>query len=1043
MNRTTMHIVMAIAIAMAIIGLNPSRMIGQNTANGSIVGKVTDSSGAALPGALVTVTSPQLEVPQVTTTSDAAGDYRVLDLPAPGVYHVAFSLQGFQTYVREGLNITVGFAARVDAAMQVGAVSQTVSVTGASPVVDTVNNASQTTIQRDQIADVPKSVGLQELLPMATGVSLQSKPDVGDSNLASRTSTITYGILLEPTLGVEGINTTTSHDEDTAVYLDTFGIQEAEYKTSGNNADVAFAGVDQVIVLKTGGNSFHGEYRADYENPSWQGNNITSAEAGPPNNLKFTNPLHTPGYYDFAGDIGGHIIRNKLWFYAGLSKQYVDQAQVNFFGGPDGTQTLSSAGVVSPGCWTCSDAKPAYIFASLPEENEKISWQMWPSIQLIASWLHGQKSINDQGASTLEPLPTNMYEIQPDDAWKGELQVTRPRWILDGMSGYGGYRTTYSPQLASQISQYGFTKGTNFAGDPSQEDTSNKLFTGINDEAEEYHVNNSYETNASFSYLPAKPIWGGTHQLKVGTTDDFQNEETQIPRETATGDYLLLFNNGAPFEITAYNYPVVPYNWLFNQAFYLTDTWSVKRVTLNLGVRWERYDTFYRQASTTAKQFADVFPATTVPQTTTLIWSDVVPRAGASWDVRGNGKTVVKGSFGLFGDTMGYDYPTLYNPVAIQTRTYPWTVTPAPKGQQIVDGSGVNQCQATAAGAPVEWECDATPAFLSTLPSLTPISSTGGVSQVLNLNLKEDKIYEYVARVERQLVPNVSVSVGYVGHVLYNLFNSETNGGSVGPSTTYNGSGINVGHPYSSYTIPVTFTDKATGNPVTIYTYPSTSTPAGAALCAPTGCTSNELLNTPTSRPDYFSTIEFAATKRYSKNWNAGGAFWMTKDHRWINGLAGIAGSPNDLNYPLDTTWNWELRINGIYNLPKGFRVSAYYRQASGAWGQRTEVYSGSGIGPTGAAQTLNQGSVTVNMGPFGQYRSSAVEVFNVEGAKVFTFHDTMHVELNFQVFNLLNGSGAVATNWQTTTNPAAPTFGVITSIESARVARIGGQFSF
>src|SRR5271170_750307 len=122
-----------IAITWVVFGFASSSPFAQNLSNGSIVGKVTDASGAAVPNVLVTVTSPQLQVPQVTTTSDAQGDYSLLNLPAPGVYHVAFSLQGFQTYVREGLNITVGFAARVDAAMQVGAVSQTVSVTGASP----------------------------------------------------------------------------------------------------------------------------------------------------------------------------------------------------------------------------------------------------------------------------------------------------------------------------------------------------------------------------------------------------------------------------------------------------------------------------------------------------------------------------------------------------------------------------------------------------------------------------------------------------------------------------------------------------------------------------------------------------------------------------------------------------------------------------------------------------------------------------------------------------------------------------------------------
>src|ERR1700733_11858900 len=132
-----------VVLGWAILGLNTARFMAQSTSNGSIVGKVTDESGSAVPGALITVTSPQLQVPQVTTTSDADGDYRVLDLPAPGVYKVTFSLTGFETLDREGLNITVGFAARVDASMKVGSVTETVNVTGASPVIDTVNNASQ------------------------------------------------------------------------------------------------------------------------------------------------------------------------------------------------------------------------------------------------------------------------------------------------------------------------------------------------------------------------------------------------------------------------------------------------------------------------------------------------------------------------------------------------------------------------------------------------------------------------------------------------------------------------------------------------------------------------------------------------------------------------------------------------------------------------------------------------------------------------------------------------------------------------------------
>ena len=131
----------------------------------------------------------------------------------PLLYHVAFSLQGFQTYAREDLNLTVGFAARVDATMQVGAVTQTVNVTGSSPVVDTVNSAVEATIGREDIMDTPHSPGMQELQPMAEGLTMAGPPDVGDSQMVTRASIITFGVPLTVTLSLEGINNADSHSQ--------------------------------------------------------------------------------------------------------------------------------------------------------------------------------------------------------------------------------------------------------------------------------------------------------------------------------------------------------------------------------------------------------------------------------------------------------------------------------------------------------------------------------------------------------------------------------------------------------------------------------------------------------------------------------------------------------------------------------------------------------------------------------------------------------------------------------------------------------------
>ena len=823
----------------------------------------------------------------------------------------------------------------------------------------------------------------------------------------------------------KGSDTNTDKSQDTTAYLDAFAIAEAEFKTSGNNADVAFPGVAQVVVMKSGSNKYHGDVRGAYENPSFQGNNITPALAGPPSNLKNTNPLASPGYYEYAADAGGRIIRDKLWVYGGYSLQYVNQGQVGFVGAPGPT---TGPGACSPVvAWIaaqCPTAKLATDWNDLPQYNLKGSFQLKPSIKLIGSYMHSNKhALTSPGLSPV--LPYNEYEVNPGGAWKGEVQVTHSRWLFDALYGFGGSQPFYTAEPASEVGKYGWTNGTGFAGAPAQEDLFNKLFTGTSNAPALLHIFNRHEFSSTFVYLPSRPFLGGTHQLKFGTTETWEEGDTQEPTEYASGDYLLLFNSAnasvttpTPFEITVYNYPVEPRNLLHSQAGFVTDTWSLKRVTLNLGVRGERYNSFYPTQVTKAGQFSGVFPAQTVQNTDTLTWIDVVPRAGATWDIKGNGKTVLKGSFGMFGDTMGYLYSNLFNPASVQSKTFNWT----------------GPCTPTAALAPVEWNCDVTPAFLATLPSLTPVSQTGGSSQVLNANLKQDKTYEYVVRLERQLMPNVALSVGFVRHNMYNLYDSSTNGGSGGATTSYVGSGTNIGHPYSSYTLPATFTyqlNGVTSAPVTIYTYPTATSTCNQGVLPL--CTANEILNNPSSRPDVYNTFEVSVTKRYSKKWDALASFWTTKNHRWINALSGISGSPNDDPFAIDNTWHWDARGDITYRLPKGFNVSSIFRSSSGTRGQLTGSFSGTGTN----GQKLNQGAVTLRLGPYGQFQGPVIEVLNVRGAKQFRFRESMVVELNLEVFNLLNSSAAVTTSYLTST------FGVVSNIESARVLRIGGEFSF
>jgi hypothetical protein len=704
--------------------LLPADVWAQASAFASISGRVTDDSGAAMPSVTITVKSPALQVTQVTATTDAEGNYRVLDLPAPGVYNASFAAAGFQTYVREGLNLSVGFDARVDVAMKVGQASQAVEVTGSSPVVDSVDTAGTTTLQHADLQEIPKGATLSELFPMAAGVSMQGKPDVGDSNLATRTSIITYGVLLQPNLNIEGINLTAGDGPDTGPYFSLYDVGEAEFKTSGNNADVAFAGVAMEAQMKSGGNSFHGALLGDWETSKFQSNNITPALTA--QGLKFTNPLRT--YYDYAGDVGGRIIRNKLWFYTGLSKQTATQGQIGFVSGPDAS-----------GCWTCGDAPQAFITTTLTQENLKLSYQPTSTTRIIGVWQHSLKFLSAQSAASTVPLPSTMVQHSPYNLWKGEIQSTpTAHFVVDGIFGYAGYVVHYTDQ-----------PGIDVSGDPSSKELSTGLFTGPNSTGPQNKPAHRYEPKGNIAYI------AGKHQLKFGTEDTWEELDTQVPTNTASGDYTLIFNKGVPNQIQTFNFPFIPQNKLTSQSVYATDNWMLGRLTINYGVRWERYHSFYPTQNKPAGQFS---PASTYPGKDVLTWKDVVPRVGAAWDAFGDGKTVVKGSFGMFGDTMRSAFAGTFNPNALVTTTYKWN------GPCV--GTAFNNVSYN------NTSCDATPATLAGLiPSSSDfISAVGGLNELINPNLKQDKVYEYAARIERQLVPNVALRLAARGESQKTVF---------------------------------------------------------------------------------------------------------------------------------------------------------------------------------------------------------------------------------------------------------------------------------
>ena len=225
----------------------------------TIHGVVSDDTGGALPGVTVSLSSPALQAKERIIITEGDGSYRFTDLPA-GTYRVSFGLTGFRPFIRDELRLTIGFTSRIDVTMAVGAIEETVTVSGQSPVIDLSSTSTVANFTEEALEGVPRSRDIWAVLDMAPGVIRAGAPDVGGSRIATDPAISSYGVTAQPKIEIEGINVTTGPQAGSSVYFNYFGFEEIQFKTSGTDAEVGVPGVQMIAVLRSGGNDFHGRY---------------------------------------------------------------------------------------------------------------------------------------------------------------------------------------------------------------------------------------------------------------------------------------------------------------------------------------------------------------------------------------------------------------------------------------------------------------------------------------------------------------------------------------------------------------------------------------------------------------------------------------------------------------------------------------------------------------------------------------------------------------------------------------------------------------
>src|SRR5205809_4038515 len=316
--------VAAIALAgFALLVFSP----GKAGAQSAIAGVVKDATGAVLPGVTVEASSPVLIEQVKTVTTDAAGLYRIIDL-RPGSYVVTFTLPGFNVVRREGIELPSDFTATVNGDLKVGAVEETVTVTGASPVVDVKSATVGQVLSRELLDAVPTGRSIWALGSTLTGVTL-SAPDVGGTAGMQQTYMAVHGSdRRDNAIQVDGMSVN-GIEGDGAIqnYFNDGMFQEMSYQISALTAEVQASGVRLNMIPKEGGNAFKGSLFMSRTPGSWQSNNFTDElrQKG------LQAPNRVERIQDFNPGFGGPIKKNRLWFFSSFRRWGVDQTITDSF----------------------------------------------------------------------------------------------------------------------------------------------------------------------------------------------------------------------------------------------------------------------------------------------------------------------------------------------------------------------------------------------------------------------------------------------------------------------------------------------------------------------------------------------------------------------------------------------------------------------------------------------------------------------------------------------------------------------------------------
>jgi hypothetical protein len=680
--------------------LAPSLAIAQS----AISGLVRDTTGGVLPGVTVEAASPVLIQKVRTVVSDDQGRYTVVDL-RPGTYTVTFTLTGFNTLKRDGIELPGNFTLTLNADLRVGGLEESVTVSSAAPIVDVQSTQRTQALNRDLLDALPTARNYSGLAALMPGVRM-TNTDVGGNQQMEQIYMVTHGSrLTDTTVQVDGmaLNSLLSDNQVQAYFSDAANA-EVTYQTSGLGADVSGGGVKINMIPKEGGNRFSGSAFIGGTDGGWQSNNVTPQLTA--RGLKGGNRI--THIYDINFGLGGPIMKDKLWFFGSWRKFSTDDVVANAF---------------------YKDGRPAVEEQGIQNQLLRLTWQMSPKNKFTVYHDRYPKfKLHELGAfydpETAAYRRDQKHALYATGQAKWTSTVTNKLLLETGFSTNYEYLTILAqPGIAQQrlspawyntIGKYDLLTTKAYDGVPGP---TYGIFPA------------KYVVSTAASYVT------GSHSLKAGVQWGFG--KYRIDRDI-NGDLLQLYLNGAPAFVSVYNTPVASHEAQnADLGVYVQDSWTRKRLTLNMGVRFERMNNEISNQDVGAGRFV---PQRHLDKVSNLPnWFDVAPRFGASYDLFGNAKTALKGTVNKYMAGQGVGFAQRYNPLQLQSDTRTWTDLNV---DNIAQDNEIGASNNRSFGLPI-------------------------LLRHPDANLKREYDFEYTAGVQHELVRGISVNAALYRRATY------------------------------------------------------------------------------------------------------------------------------------------------------------------------------------------------------------------------------------------------------------------------------------